>query len=139
MDIELINGNWLETIAHMLNDYIASTSGSTTGTTINEILLEQNITLPPEHLVVYTNYPITHQQQPIQVKKKIVQSPPVIHNIPNKNIKTMWCSGFGDWRASMCGECIDKHIAENVGAWPTDMRYCKMNFLNEKERKSYQC
>ena len=113
-----INGNWMETIAHLINDlnnlYI---SGLTTDST--EVSIIESICLPPnQHIEVYNPHSVnlTHSVKPpkITIEKRTCPSPPKVSKIKKSDLYERNCGGWNPTNSKYkrCMNCVDTHYQQ---------------------------
>lgn len=150
--VELINGNWNQTIAYLLEEltYLV-TSGNTDNQLILQKLDELNqiiqtytsattevtitdiINLPPKQITVvdYTFAP--HPKPIIKYKQQTVIPPPIVKNINLKQVYLSQCGMYdtNNSRYIECTKCVDKWLAENNNVRPTkNIGCCKCKKSN---------
>jgi hypothetical protein len=135
--MELINGNWMQTIAVMLNDYIQSTSGNTCCSSAStEVVVTQNINLPQEVITIFQNHNLpTPPQTIVRFDKNYIKPAPKVITITNKNVKDRFCGmPSSNSKYVECSNCVDKHIQQHPNANINDMQYCNASFKKEDKR-----
>ena len=112
--LKQINGNWMETIAHLLNNlnnlYL---SGLTTENT--EVSIIESICLPPnQHIEIYNPLPVKNNTPKITIEKRTCPSPPKVSKLKKSDLYQRNCGKWNPTNSNYkrCMTCVDNHYQQ---------------------------
>ncbi len=111
-ELKPINGNWMQTIAHLLNKMITDTENYTGNT---EVSIIESICLPPnQHIEVYNPHPIKNEIPKINIEKRTCTSPPKVSKIKKSDLYLRNCGKWNPTNSNYkrCMSCVDNHYTE---------------------------
>jgi hypothetical protein len=133
-ELKSINGNWMQTIAHLLNKMVTNTENCTGNT---EVSIIESVCLPPnQHIEVYNPHSVKPPK--ITIEKRTCPSPPKVSKIKKSDLYERNCGSWNPTNSNYkrCMNCVDTHYTEveNTKGYVsiTDMNVQKKCYCKKK-------
>lgn len=118
MEPELVNGNWIQTNAYLLQsikEIITNYTGDTVNVNVQptDVVLQQNIYLPQEIKFVSNLLPIVIPPSKAKVFVNYIRPEPKVIDVSKENAYSRVCGNGSGSNYQQCRECVDKWLEAN--------------------------